>query len=98
MKRIMTRDGIAEHYGETEDIPEAYVQLDRRWARLDLERALARNANRERVDELARRVVPMDGDRPPGSTADDLLARIQERRAKARAQAAGEDDGMEASA
>jgi hypothetical protein len=98
MRRIVNRDGeIAELYGETEDVPEFYVRQDRHAARREIERVLAKDSTTPaRVRELASGVVPLPGDRPRGSTADDLLARIQERRAKARAQ--GSDDGMEASA
>lgn len=113
MRRIVNRDGeVAELYGETEDVPQVYVTMDRRAARRELRDAMQRTgASPEQAAHIVERVVAPDStDRAlaererlaAGRSAAslqntrELMQRINERRALARAK--GIDDGMEASA
>src|SRR4051812_20177250 len=78
---------VVETYSETEQIPQRYVNADRRRARAELKRDLFEAGSYPGlIDTLANRVVPAAGNarRQGDARVEDLLARIQERRASAR--------------
>jgi hypothetical protein len=103
---------VWQSYGPDEDIPQRLISRERKAARRELATDLYRSrVPIGQIDELVNRVVtPERVDRAleereriaagpdpvAAQRARELVERINERRAKARAQ--GSDDGMEASA
>jgi hypothetical protein len=103
---------VWQSYGPDEDIPQRFVSRERKAARDELARGfykagtplreireyVDRVVTPERVDRALeeRERLAAGPDPAAAQRARELVARINERRAKARAQ--GSDDGMEASA
>ncbi len=86
MKQIVNRDGhIAEHYGETEEIPERYVQTDRDRARRELAKTLGRSTqtSASRAEEIAERVVPQPGPAMREAEARSRVAQAQREQLRA---------------